>query len=427
MEAYYVNYGDEKLYFTLPETWNVESIEAKEFLDVAHDPKKEILDALENPIKSKKIEELARYASEVAILFDDHHRITPCDLVLPHVLERLHKGGIPEERIRLICASGTHPAPNEEELRQKIGTEIYEAFKGRLFLHDPFGEHVFVGRSKRGIPIEINKLVHDCDLIIGIGSCMPHPSSGYGGGYKIVMPGITSFETTEKHHMGFIRNRFSRVGILKGNPFFQEIKDIGEMIGLTFKIDVVTDERGRIVKVFAGHPYFEHLRACEYISTNHEVSIKGLSDITITSAHPLEIGVQATKALLLSQEVTKRGGTIIWIAPHKKAGSIGPLLEEMAKPISAGEYHKMFLQRGIPEHLKDLGVSYVMQIVHFKELAERFRVIHVTEGLKKEEVEKMGFIYAGSMEEAVDVAKTYYREARVLIFPSGGSVLPRIG
>lgn len=427
MQTYYVNYGEGRIEFSLPPSWSAKVVEVKKQIEIPEDPEKEIDDALNNPVKSERIEELARFASEVAILFDDHHRTTPSRSILPYVIERLKKGGIDEGRIRLICASGTHPKPKEEDLKEKIGINIYESFKDRISIHDPFAEHVFIGRSRRGTPVEIDKVVHDCDLIIGIGTCMPHPSSGFGGGYKILMPGVTSYETTERHHMAFIRNRRSRVGILRGNPFYEEIREIGEMGGLRFKIDVVTDEEGRIMKVFAGHPYFEHRKACEYSALLHQAIIDGLSDITITSAHPLEVGVQATKALLLSQEVTRRGGIIIWIAPHEKPGSIGPLLEEMSKPISAGKYHKMFLERGIPDHLKGLGVSYVMQIVHFKEILERFKVIHVTQGLRKDEVEKMGFIYASSIDEAIDMANSTFKEARVLIFPSGGSILPRVG
>ncbi|MCX7856497.1 MAG: nickel-dependent lactate racemase [Deltaproteobacteria bacterium] len=422
---FYLNYGEGKIHFSLPEGWDSEEIEEKRDFNVCKNPDQEVLKALDNPIKSKKLEELARYASEAVILFDDPQRLTPCKLIMPYLIERLNKGGIPDERIRLVCAVGTHPLATEEDMIRKLGEEIYVRFKGRIFSHDPFGEHVFIGLTKRGIPVEINKIVHESDLIVGIGTCMPHPTSGYGGGYKIVMPGVTSYKTTERHHMAFIRNRRSRVNVLEGNPFYEEIKEIGEMAGLSFKVDVVMDEKGNLIKAFAGHPYYEHQEASRYSGSVHEVTVSSLADITITSAHPLEIGVQATKALLLAQYVTKKGGTIIWVAPHKKAGSIGPLLEEMSKPISAGEYHRIFLDKGIPDHLRNLGVSYVMQIVHFKEISERYRIIHVTEGLNEEDVKKMGFVYAETLDDAILIAKELIPRGKAYILPSGGNILPK--
>ncbi|MCS7280684.1 MAG: nickel-dependent lactate racemase [Desulfobacterota bacterium] len=425
--VFHINYEDKKLQFVLPSNWNVKVLEGKRSFDSCLDDESEIKRAIDEPIKSKRLEELAKLSSEIAILFDDAQRNTPCHKIIPIVVDRLNRGGIPDERIRLVCAVGTHPVLTDEELKRRVGESLYERFKGRIFSHDPFGEHVFIGRTRRGTPVEISKIVHESDLIVGVGSCMPHPSAGFGGGYKIIMPGVVSYETTERHHMTFLRNRKSTVSLLRGNPFYEEIKDIGEMAGLTFKIDVVLDEAGRLLKAFAGHPYFEHVSASRYSARVHETLVDGLSDVTITSAHPLEVGVQATKALLFAQYVTKRGGVIVWVAPHRKAGSIGPLLEEMKKPHSASEYHKRFICEGIPENLKHLGVSYVMQIVHFKEIAERYKVIHVTEGLGEEDVRRMGFRYARSMDEAIDLAQSMIRkDANVYVIPSGGSILPRV-
>ncbi len=422
----YINYEDRRVYFTLPDQWDVEVIEGKAPPEPCQDQDKEIRRALDNPIRSRKLEELSKYASEVAILFDDSQRNTPCETILPHLIERLNEGGVPDKRIRLVCAVGTHPVASDEDLRKRVGEAIYGRFKGAIFSHDPFGEHVFIGKTRRGTPVEINKIVHEADLVIGVGTCAPHPSSGYGGGYKILMPGVTSYRTTEKHHIVFLRNKRSMVGMLRGNPFFEDIRDIGEMANLMFKVDVIMDEKKRLIKVFAGHPYFEHVAASSYAEMLQEVKINGLSEVTIISAHPLEIGVQATKALLLARHVTKRGGIIIWVAPHKKPGGIRPLLEEMEKPLTADQWHRILLEKGIPEHLKNLGVSYVMQVVHFKEIAERFTVIHVTDGLEEEEVRKMGFVYASTMEEALDMAKRRIPQGKVRIFPSGGTILPKI-
>jgi hypothetical protein len=67
-----------------------------------------------------------------------------------------------------------------------------------------------------------------------------------------------------------------------------------------------------------------------------------------------------------------------------------------------------------------------MQVVYFKELAEKFTVAHVTEGLSREQVKMMKFSYARSLQEAVDQVSAKMPKADVAIFPSGGNIIPEI-
>lgn len=115
---------------------------------------------------------------KVAILFDDPQRPTPVDLVMPELLDRLNRAGIPDKDITAICALGTHPIPSSQSLKAKVGEKIF------LFRHNPHSpENVIIEKTKRGTLIEINPIVALSDLIIGIGECRPHPSAGFGGGH----------------------------------------------------------------------------------------------------------------------------------------------------------------------------------------------------------------------------------------------------
>jgi hypothetical protein len=67
-----------------------------------------------------------------------------------------------------------------------------------------------------------------------------------------------------------------------------------------------------------------------------------------------------------------------------------------------------------------------MQVVYFKELAEKFNVIHVTEGLTPEQVKMMKFTYASNLPEAIDIASRTMPKADVAIFPSGGNIIPGV-
>jgi nickel-dependent lactate racemase len=364
---------------------------------------------------------------EVALLFDDLQRPTPVHLALPEILNRLNRAGIPDERITGICAVGTHPIPSLEQLETKVGKEVFSRLKGRLLSHDPHAsDNVIIGKTHRGTLVEVNRYVAFADLIIGIGECMPHPIAGYGGGYKIIMPGVCSYRSVADHHFNWMRHRNSRVNLLDGNPFFEDILDAGRLSRLAFKLDFIINEKKEVIRAFAGDPVEEHKEASQYASSLYLVSLTKLADVTITSAFPLEVGVQATKALTMAGFCTRSGGAIIWVAPQKQAGSILPLVREMGSSESASDFHRRLILGDVPEHLRSFGISYIMQVVYFKELAEKFTVVHVTEGLSAEQVGMMKFAYSPSIQDAIDQVYKKMDQANVAIFPSGGNIIPQV-
>jgi nickel-dependent lactate racemase len=425
--GYYINYGNERINFTLPRGWNPISAQDKPPVGGVRDPIQEIRQALDHPIGSTRIEELARPGMDVVLLFDDLQRPTPAHLALPEMMNRLNRAGIPDGRISGVCALGTHPTPTMEQLRKKVGEEVFSRLQGRLSAHEPrASDNVIIGRTHRGTVVEVDRYVAFADLIIGVGECMPHPIAGFGGGCKIIMPGVCSYRSVADHHFTWMRHRNSKVNFLDGNSFYEEIVDAGRIARLSFKLDLIMNERKEVIRAFAGDPVKEHREASKFATSLYLVPLQNLADVTITSAFPLEIGVQATKALVMAGSSTRSGGAIIWVAPQKEAGPIMPLVKEMGSPESAGDFHRRLIQGDIPDHLKSFGISYIMQVVYFKELAEKFSVHHVTEGLSAEQVKMMKFTYSNNLQEALDQISAKMPKADVAIFPSGGNIIPEV-
>jgi nickel-dependent lactate racemase len=424
---HYINYERKKINFFLPKGWNLISAEDKPPVPGVVDPAQEIRRALDHPIGSPKIEELARPGMEVVLLFDDLQRPTPVHLALPEVLDRLKRAGIPDERISGVCALGTHPTPTVEQLKKKVGETAFARLQGRLLPHDPHAsDNVTIGKTHRGTLVEINPRVAFADLIIGVGECMPHPIAGFGGGCKIIMPGVCSYRSVADHHFTWMRHRNSRVNLLEGNSFFEEIEDAGRLSRLSFKLDFIINEKKEVIRAFAGDPVAEHREASKFAASLYLIPLSKLADVTITSAFPMEVGVQATKALTLAGFCTRSRGAIIWVAPQKEAGPIMPLIKEMGSSESAGDFHRRLIEGNIPDHLKSFGISYIMQVVYFKELAETFTVVHVTEGLSPEQVKMMKFSYSPDIQEAIEQVSTKMPQADVAVFPSGGNIIPSI-
>ncbi len=427
MEEHYVICEGEKVCFALPAGWRVISFKESVPVPGVADPEAEIRRALDEPTGSPRLEELARPGMEAALLFDDLQRPTPVHIVIPQILDRLNAAGIPDERVWGICALGTHPRYSREELETKVGPEVAARLKERILSHDPYSEeNVVIGKTHRGTVVELNPHAAFADLLVGVGECMPHPVAGFGGGFKIVMPGVSSYRSVAEHHFTWMRHRDSRVNLLDGNPWYEEIVDAGRLSRLAFKLDCIINEKKEIIRAFAGEPFAEHRAASAYAKSLYYVPLPKIADVTVIAAYPLEIGVQATKALTMAGFCTRSGGTIIWVAPQKEAGPIMPLVKEMASDETATQFHRRLSAGDIPEHLRSFGISYIMQVVYFKEMAEKFNVIHVTEGLSPEQVKMMKFTYAATLPDAISTAAERLPEAEVAIFPSGGNIIPGI-
>lgn len=424
---YYVNYEDKKIYFKIPKGWELISSEDKSTVNGASDPIKKIKEALDNTVGSPRLEEMVKPGMDVAIIFDDLNRPTPVHLAMPEILDRLNRAGIPDKRIRGICAIGTHPTPTLEELKKKVGDKAFSRLEGRIYSHNPHAsDNIIIGKTHRGTLVEINRFVALSDFIIGIGECMPHPAAGYGGGSKIIMPGVSSYRSVADHHFTWMRHRNTKVDLLDGNHFYEDIVDAGRLSRLSFKVDFIINERREVIRVFAGDPVEEHKEASRYSSSLYSIPLKNLADITITSSFPLEFGVQATKSLTMASFCTRSGGSIIWVAPQKEAGPIMPLIKEMGSPESPEDFHRLLIEKGVPKHLKSFGISYIMQVVNFKELAGKFNIFHVTEGISKEQVNMMKFTYSNNLQEAIEMISEIMPQADVAIFPSGGNIIPKI-
>jgi nickel-dependent lactate racemase len=223
-----------------------------------------------------------------------------------------------------------------------------------------------------------------------------------------------------------MRHPKSRVNVLEGNHFYEEIVDAGRISRMSFKLDLIMNEKKEIIKAFAGDPVAEHREASKHAESLYLIPLPRLADVTITSAFPMEYGVQATKALTMASFCTRTGGAIIWAAPQKEAGPIMPLVKEMASSESAADFHRRLREGDVPEHLRTFGISYIMQVVYFKEYAERFKVCHVTEGLSAEQVKMMKYQYASSLQEAISRLAKEVPKADVAVLPSGGNVIAEV-
>ena len=168
--------------------------------------------AMEHPIGSPRLSELARGKSSCVIIISDHTRPVPSRDILPNMLRELREGS-PDIRVTLLVATGFHRATTAQELEEKLGAELLA--QCRVVVHDcaDAESNVTVGVLPSGTPLVIDRLAADAELLIAEGFIEPHFFAGFSGGRKSVLPGVCDRTTVLGNHRGeFIGSPFARTG-----------------------------------------------------------------------------------------------------------------------------------------------------------------------------------------------------------------------
>ncbi len=310
-------HGAKELILPLPDSWQAEICNM-----AGHDRPSmkpvEIVEVIKNPIDMPPLRDYARSKHEVVIIFDDMTRVTRVAGIVPHVLEELAAAGIKDQQIRFIAAGGCHAAMNRLDFEKKLGTNVLKRFP--VYNHAPYGHSAYVNTTSRGTKLHINAEVMKCDLKIGIGSVVPHIMAGFGGGGKIVLPGVAAYGTIVALHSPQVssettgvRDTVTGMGMIEDNPRRRDINEAVEMVGLDMKIDALVNSWGETAVLFAGSPvptYDITLKAAR----EHYLT-PGAKDKDIVIANTYAKANEAISGLLAAfPSVSQRGGDVVLIA-----------------------------------------------------------------------------------------------------------------
>ncbi|MGB8707000.1 MAG: lactate racemase domain-containing protein [Dehalococcoidia bacterium] len=304
-----------KLRLTFPESWEVVTCLMNGH-KVPQITPKQIKAAFDNPIGSSRLKELAKGKNKVAVIFDDISRPTRVADLISYVLKELEAAGIPEGAIRFICATGAHGAHTYQDFQKKLGQKIMDRFP--VYNHNVYENCTYVGQTSQGTRLSVNSEVMSRDLKIGIGSVLPHPQSGFGGGGKIVLPGIASIDSIEAFHLLEIKAREGgRVGIVGPgnyleNPMVKDFNEAAKMIGLNLKIDTIINGRGQPCAIFVGEPEAEYYQAVKFAVPHYATKPVPRADVVVVNTYCK--GNEAVVGLIIGiQMLLEKGGDLVLI------------------------------------------------------------------------------------------------------------------
>jgi nickel-dependent lactate racemase len=307
-------YGKGVLPLDIPDKNLLEVVVPKEFIQ-PRQPELMIKESLQDPLGTDRLSEAVGPGDTVAIVIDDYTRPCPTKMLLPPVLEELKEAGVSDLDICIIVATGTHTPPSPEVIKELVGDKISRNYM--IISNDAVnGQHVNVGKTKRGNDIEVLKDYVDADFKILLGDIEYHYFAGYGGTRKSILPGISSKNSIQRNH-SLLFERHSCMGVLKENPIHQEMNEAMHLAGCDFVLNVVQNSHHRIVGAWAGKPELVMDVGAKLVDTMYKREIQESPDIVITAAngYPHDINLyQAMKALYTACQIVKPHGIIIFVA-----------------------------------------------------------------------------------------------------------------
>ncbi|MDW7662513.1 MAG: nickel-dependent lactate racemase [Bacillota bacterium] len=411
-----MKYGKKMLSFEIPDKNLVGILKANPVAnsDDVMDETAEIKRALSNPIGTPQLSELVSKGEKVVIMASDISRPSPSHVLLPPLLNELSKVGVQDQDIKIIFGMGIHRRHSEDEKRSLVGADIYD----RISCVDSNEEnYIDLGKTRRGTPVHLCQSIVEADIRICTGNIEYHYFAGYSGGAKAIMPGAANYETIRHNHKLQL-NEKAASGVLECNPVRDDIDEIGQILGITFILNVVLNEKKEVAKAFAGDYLEAHRAGCAYLDTLNSISIDAHADIVVVSAggFPKDINMyQTQKALDNASHAIKTGGVII-------------LLGECPEGYGEDTFEEWINDASKPDDLINrLRKEFVLgghKAAAIAKVVNKANVLFVS-AMPKEDVAQLYFSPFENLQKALDKAfQLQGNDASVLVIPQGGSILP---
>ena len=383
-----------------------------------------VLDALEHPIGSPRLRELAAGKNKVVVVTSDHTRAVPSKITLPLLLAEIRKGN-PQADITILIATGLHRATTPEEQRRMFGDAIVDHEK--IAVNDAFdpSQFVHICTLPSGADFEVNRLAAECDLLVTEGFIEPHFFAGFSGGRKSILPGICSQVTVnENHSYKAIASPYAMAGVLEKNPIHEDMVAAARAVNVQFTFNVALDGEKKIIAAFCGDLEESHAKGVEFIrSLSQCPSITGDIVITSNGGYPLDQNLyQSPKAVATAEACAGEDGVIIMCCSC--ADGMGGTHFEKLIAMGSPEEIDAYLSKIPPK--ETIPEQWCAQI--YSRILRKHPVILVSTYLTPEQIRSANMIPASSPDEALELAYAMKgRDARVVVIPDGVAVLAVAG
>jgi len=273
----------------------------------------------------------------VLLIVPDATRTAPLPCVFPALREML----VPVcKSVNVLVALGTHPAMLESRIRSMLGIASEDPCDDvGLYNHawdnpealDTIGtltaeetREITEGVLSQEVPVEVNRLVNQHDVVLIVGPVFPHEVVGFSGGNKYFFPGVSGPRLLNFFHwLGALITNVGIIGI-PDTPVRRVVDRAATLIRaqrrcLAFVVAADAAPYG----MFYGTPE-EAWKGASQLSGQVHIKRKSRTFHTVLSCAPEmydELWV-AGKCMYKLEPVVADGGELIIYAPHMKEISV---------------------------------------------------------------------------------------------------------
>ena len=258
-----------------------------------------------------------------------------------------------------------------------------------------------VGEVRPGIPLHLDREAVETDLFITVGAVRHHYFAGFGGGPKMVFPGIAGHDEIQANHSLVLHRKEGRLerhpgcepGILRGNPVAEEIAGAADLRPPDFAVCLVPGRNGGIAWAGAGSWRKAFTLAVERVREWYELPSGRYQRIVASGGgRPGDSTlIQAHKGLDAACRFAEPGAEVVFVA---ELGS-GPGSPAMEPFLADG--HRDSILRRLDEHY----VQYGHTLLRILEKTGNHRVF-LKSSLNRETAIRLGFIPVDDLSEVAE-------------------------
>lgn len=382
--------------------------------------------ALNEPIGSPPLAQLARGRNSACILICDITRPVPNGLFLRPMIQAMIGAGIPRDKIIVLIATGLHRPNLGDELAELVGDSwVLENVRVENHYARNEEDHIDLGPTRtRGTPVKLDRRFVEADLRIATGLVEPHFMAGWSGGRKVIAPGVAHHETIRTFHSArFMEDPLAVQCNLIGNPLHEEQLEIVRMLGDVYGLNTVLDEDRDLVCVTFGEIIASHAAAVAYVSEVTQIaSPRKFSTIVTSSAgYPLDkTYYQTIKGMVTPLDILEPGGTLIIASECSEGFGSAEFREAQARLVDLGP--ERFLATLTAKNLAEIDEWQTEMQLKPMRLG---RVELYTTGLSGDDRMLTGVHMIDDIGKAIERSIAKSGDTAVAIIPEGPYVVPR--
>ncbi len=308
-----LKYGKRKIPLALPDQAEIYRI---------HEPETKITPSGFASRLRDELERLHPDVSNISIVVGDKTRLCGYPEFLPVLLATLRNFGATPDGITVFIAYGTHAPQTDKECFAAYG-DTYK--KLRFVHHDCLDDNSFVnlGKTSRGTSVLIRHDIIETGFLITFGAISHHYFAGYGGGRKLIFPGLGHRKSIYHNHGLFLDperqtlSSFCQSGVLDKNPLAEDLTEFEAFRPADLAIHGILNSKGQVRDLLSGVGTDHFRNACAEHGKHCEIAATKDYDLVIASCggYPKDINfIQSHKAIDNAAKFVCNGGILIILA-----------------------------------------------------------------------------------------------------------------